>query len=116
MRGRFRPRAGTMRGRGPGVMGRAVSTVMALAVLGGTAGEAGAVAPAKQDGRVVLSRVLAELSEEAPVPPPAGSALDRISDERDRQLVEDFAEFDEEEEVREAARAALASSDPNAVR
>ncbi|MGG8406322.1 hypothetical protein ACM614_06680, partial [Streptomyces sp. 12297] len=49
-------------------------------------------------------------------PAPGRSELDRISDERDRQLVEDYAEFDQEEEVREAARKALESTDPNAIR
>ena len=55
---------------------------------------------------------------EARATPPADTrtGLDRISDERDRQLVEDYAEFDDEEEVREAARKALDSTDPNAIR
>ncbi|MFE1559047.1 hypothetical protein ACFW6V_29185 [Streptomyces sp. NPDC058734] len=39
-----------------------------------------------------------------------------MSDEFDRQLVADIAEFAEEEEVREAARKALESTDPNAIR
>ncbi|WP_208827739.1 ALF repeat-containing protein [Streptomyces ficellus] len=116
MREGFRRRAGRTRGRAPGLLGRAVSTVLALAVLGGLAGEAGAVTPSGPGG-IPRTAVMAGVPSAAAVPPPpATSELDRISDERDRQLVEDFAEFDEEEEVREAARKALESTDPNAIR
>lgn len=98
------------------MLGRAVSTVMALAILGGAAGEAGAVASQGPDDAVALSRTLAGLPKSVTAPAPTRTALDEISADRDRQLVEDFAEFDEEEEVREAARKALESTDPNAIR
>ncbi|MEU2262044.1 hypothetical protein ABZ557_17575 [Streptomyces sp. NPDC019645] len=100
MREGFRHRAGRTRGRRPDQLGRAVSTVLALAVLGGMAGEAGAATPSSP-GANTRTDVLAALraAQAAPPPPPATSGLDRISDERDRQMVEDFAEFDEEEEA-----------------
>ncbi|MET9865718.1 hypothetical protein ABZZ16_05815, partial [Streptomyces sp. NPDC006386] len=100
----------------PAIMGKAVSTVMALAVLGGVAGEARAVTPERPGDRIELTRILAALPKPATDPAPARSALDEAAEDRDRQLVEDFAEFDEEEEVREAARKALESTDPNAIR
>ncbi|WP_373297813.1 hypothetical protein, partial [Streptomyces lavendofoliae] len=94
MREGFRRRAGRTHGRAPGLLGRAVSTVLALAVLGGLAGEAGAATPAGPGG-IVRTSFLASVPAAAASspPPPAVSELDRISDERDRQLVEDFAEF-----------------------
>ncbi|MGW7343116.1 scabin-related ADP-ribosyltransferase [Streptomyces sp. NPDC054854] len=100
-----------------------LSAVLSAALLVGLTGEASAVTAAEkpvgglldahaldvvQRGNAALARVRAT--------PPAGSELQRMSDEFDRQLVADFAEFDEEEEVREAARKALESADPNAVR
>ncbi|WP_235033101.1 ALF repeat-containing protein, partial [Streptomyces sp. WAC05374] len=96
-----------------------------MAVLGTVTSEAAAATSVRAEQASSLARTLqsldrlaaaAEARNGAAPAPAATSELDRISDERDRQLVEDFAEFDEEEEVREAARAALASSDPNAVR
>ncbi|MCX5079324.1 hypothetical protein OHA84_01210 [Streptomyces sp. NBC_00513] len=101
-----------------------MSIAVALAVLGTVTGEA-AAATAGRDEKPSLTRtvqsldqLVAALKPKAAAAPPAGgkSQLDRMSDERDRQLVEDFVEFDEDEEVREAAKKALASSDPNAIR
>lgn len=101
----------------PGMMGRAVSTVMALAVLGGVAGEAGAATRTGAVATVSSGRLPPGLPKPATTAAPAPrTGLDDISAARDRQLVEDFAEFDEEEEVREAARKALASTDPHAIR
>ncbi|MFD5430379.1 ALF repeat-containing protein, partial [Streptomyces sp. NPDC127084] len=102
---------------------KAVSAAIVLAVLGTATGEA-AAATAVRGEQASLTRTLESLDGLAaalkPKPgaaaPAVKSELDRISDERDRQLVEDFAEFDEEEEVREAAKKALASDDPNAIR
>lgn len=117
MGGRSWTRAGRLRGRAPGLMAKVVSTVMAVAILGGMAGEAGAVTSSRPGDTAALTRILAGLPKSAPtIAPSARSALDDISADRDRQLVEDFAEFDEEEEVREAARKALESTDPNAIR
>ncbi|WP_344430865.1 hypothetical protein, partial [Streptomyces lavendulocolor] len=87
MREGFRRRAGRTRGRAPGLLGRAVSTVLALAVLGGLAGEAGAVTPSGPGGTIRADVIAGLLAAEAAPPPPAASELDRISDERDRQLV-----------------------------
>ncbi|MFF7717612.1 polymorphic toxin-type HINT domain-containing protein [Streptomyces sp. NPDC007988] len=103
---------------------KAVSAAIAVAVLGTVTGEAAAATSVRTE-QASLTRTLQSLDRLAaavtpqsdPAPAPAAtSELDRISDERDRQLVEDFAEFDEEEEVREAARKALESTDPDAVR
>ncbi|MGW1770063.1 hypothetical protein ACWCQL_39225, partial [Streptomyces sp. NPDC002073] len=102
---------------------KAVSAAVVVAVLGTVTGEA-AAATAAGDQKASLTQTVASLDRLAAAlkpapgaaPPAAQSELDRISDERDRQLVEDFAEFDEEEEVREAAKKALASTDPNAIR
>ncbi|MFJ6998268.1 ALF repeat-containing protein, partial [Streptomyces sp. NPDC003090] len=101
-----------------------MSAAIAVAVLGTATGEAAAAASVRTE-QMSPARTLQSLdrfaaavkppSDNAPAPA-ATSELQRLSDERDRQLVEDFAEFDEEEEVREAAKAALASTDPNAVR
>ncbi|MGA4798154.1 polymorphic toxin-type HINT domain-containing protein [Streptomyces lavendulocolor] len=103
---------------------KAVSAAIAVAVLGTVTGEAAAATSVRNE-QASLTRTLQSLDRLAEAVKPRGgtapapaatSELDRISDERDRQLVEDFAEFDEEEEVREAAKAALASTDPNAIR
>ncbi|MEU9981475.1 polymorphic toxin-type HINT domain-containing protein [Streptomyces sp. NPDC050856] len=102
-------------------MGKAVSTALALAVLSGVTGGTAAATPVRASG---FAQALSELDRAAAaLPKPATAAtaaprseLDRLSAEQDRQLVEDFAEFDEEDEVREAAKKALASSDPNALR
>ncbi|MFH8590901.1 hypothetical protein [Streptomyces rimosus] len=72
--------------------------------------------------RIVMSAVLAMAALGATateaVAAPARSAPHRIGAPRDfdRQLVEDLAEFGDEEEVRLAAKAALESEDPNAIR
>ncbi|WP_078851461.1 polymorphic toxin-type HINT domain-containing protein [Streptomyces sp. NRRL S-237] len=97
---------------------------VAVTVLGTFTGEA-AAATAVRDQKASVTRTVQSLDQlvaglkpkTAGTPAPAPrSELDRISAERDRQLVEDFAEFDAEEEVREAAKKALESTDPNAVR
>ncbi|MFD7788474.1 hypothetical protein ACFV4Q_36110 [Streptomyces nojiriensis] len=104
-----------------------VSAAVAVALLTDLTGQAAAATATAAEnpvGEVVDARALdivqrgnAALAKVRAAPPPAArSELDRISDERDRQLVEDFAEFDEEEEVREAAKKALESTDPNAIR
>ncbi|MFF3432007.1 polymorphic toxin-type HINT domain-containing protein [Streptomyces sp. NPDC002602] len=101
-----------------------MSIAVALAVLGTVTGEA-AAATAVRNEKPSLTRTVQSLDQlvaalkpkTAAAPSAVGkSQLDRMSDERDRQLVEDFVEFDEDEEVREAAKEALASSDPNAIR
>ncbi|MET8299312.1 hypothetical protein ABZW02_35775, partial [Streptomyces sp. NPDC005180] len=101
-----------------------MSAAIAVAVLGTVTGEAAAATSVRTE-QASLTRTLQSLDRLAaavkpqsdPAPAPAATSdLDRISDERDRQLVEDFAEFDEEQEVREAARKALESTDPNAIR
>ncbi|MFF7717573.1 polymorphic toxin type 27 domain-containing protein [Streptomyces sp. NPDC007988] len=123
----FRPGAGRRRPGRVRTASRAVSAAMAAALLTGLIGQASATAAERPDATVLDSRALelvqrgnaaiARTRAAAAVPPaPARSELDRISSERDRQLVEDYAEFDEEEEVREAARKALESTDPNAIR
>lgn len=120
---RFRPRAGRLRVGVATNVRKAVSTAVVVAVLGTTTGEA-AAATAVRDEKASLTQTLATLDKlagalkpkTAGAAPAAKSELQQISDERDRQLVEDFAEFDEEEEVREAARKALESTDPNAIR
>ncbi|MCC3775210.1 ALF repeat-containing protein, partial [Streptomyces sp. UNOB3_S3] len=113
--GRFRPRAGRLRG--------AVSTAVVVAILGGTTGEATAATSAKTESvsatqaLAALDRLAAALPKPASGPAPAPrTELDKLSADRDRQLVEDFAEFDPEPEVREAAKQALASGDPNGIR
>ncbi|MEV6774727.1 hypothetical protein [Streptomyces syringium] len=64
-----------------------------------------------------LKRAAAKLPSPSKGPKSAPtSKLAQISADRDRQLVEDIAEFDEEPTVQEAAKKALASSDPNAIR
>ncbi|KAA6212671.1 hypothetical protein CP973_25285 [Streptomyces albofaciens JCM 4342] len=105
-------------------MSKAVSAVVAMAVLGTTATEAVAAVPAKPTEKSSFAQAMATLdAATASLPKPGAttkapgpSRLDRMSADRDRQLVEDFAEFDEEEEVREAAKKALESDDPNAIR
>ncbi|MEV3987926.1 polymorphic toxin-type HINT domain-containing protein [Streptomyces sp. NPDC049837] len=100
-----------------------MSAAVVVAVLGTVTGEAAAATSVREE-KASLTRTLQSLDQLAAelkpktgaAAPAAQSELDRISDERDRQLVEDFAEFDEEEEVREAAKKALASTDPNAIR
>ncbi len=121
---RFRPRAGRSRTRVTATMSKAVSAVVAMAVLGTTATEAVAAVPAKPTEKSSFAQAMATLdAATASLPKPGAttkapgpSRLDRMSADRDRQLVEDFAEFDEEEEVREAAKKALESDDPNAIR
>ncbi|MER5870222.1 hypothetical protein [Streptomyces sp. NPDC002044] len=98
---------------------------MAVALLTGLMGQ-GSVAGAEGsavgalDARTldVVQRGNAALARARAAAPPVAprSELERVSDERDRQLVEDYAEFDDEEEVRQAARKALESTDPKAVR
>ncbi|MFE5947886.1 hypothetical protein [Streptomyces sp. NPDC056480] len=125
MRETLRPRAVRRPGRARAAAARAVSLALATALLAGLTGQASAAPAAGEPSAAVLDarawdivqRGNAALAEARAVPP-AGTRteLDRISDERDRQLVEDYAEFDEEEEVREAARKALDSTDPHAIR
>ncbi|MEV6397957.1 hypothetical protein AB0M39_24815, partial [Streptomyces sp. NPDC051907] len=93
-----------------------MSGVVALALLGGLAGPAAAAPAAATADSSALRRLVSALAQQPAPAPPAPTTLDAMSADRDRQLVEDFAEFDEEEEVREAAKAALASTDPNAIR
>ncbi|MEU5050435.1 polymorphic toxin-type HINT domain-containing protein [Streptomyces sp. NPDC021096] len=101
-----------------------MSTAVAVAILGGSTGEATAAtatraeAASKAQALAALDRLAASLPKPAPAAPAAAprTELDKISAERDRQLVQDYAEFDDEEEVREAAKKALESSDPNAIR
>ncbi|SCD78935.1 Short repeat-containing protein of unknown function, partial [Streptomyces sp. DvalAA-19] len=115
----FRPRAGrgTTRARVPGAVRKAVCAALAVALLGGLAGQASAEERTYANGPADRARLLSALAELPPPPaPPVRTALDRISADQDRQLVEDFAEFDDEEEVREAARKALESTDPQAIR
>ncbi|WP_158821098.1 MULTISPECIES: ALF repeat-containing protein [unclassified Streptomyces] len=68
------------------------------------------------DQAAALLAAVARMKADAPAPAARQTSLARLSAEADRQLVEDYAEFDEEEEVREAAKKALASTDPNAIR
>ncbi|MEV4740476.1 polymorphic toxin-type HINT domain-containing protein [Streptomyces sp. NPDC049555] len=102
---------------------RTVSAALALAILGGATGQATAATNARAEQASYANSLAALDKLAAALPKPGGtpaaapkSELDKLSADRDRQLVEDFAEFDEEEEVRAAAKAALASSDPNAVK
>ncbi|MEU2955737.1 polymorphic toxin-type HINT domain-containing protein [Streptomyces xanthochromogenes] len=100
----------------------ALSATLALAILAGSTGDAAAATTARAEQTSLtqtlasFDRLAASLPKAAAPAAPAPSELDKVSAERDRQLVEDYAEFDEEEEVREAARKALDSSDPNAVK
>ncbi|MGG8410527.1 hypothetical protein ACM614_30235 [Streptomyces sp. 12297] len=101
---------------------KAVSTAVVVAVLGTVTGEAAAATPVREQkpsltqAMASLDQLAAALKPRSGAPAPAAkSELQRLSDERDRQLVEDFAEFDEEEEVR-SRKKALASTDPNAIR
>ncbi|MFI5706134.1 polymorphic toxin-type HINT domain-containing protein [Streptomyces xanthochromogenes] len=96
---------------------------MALAILAGSTGEAAATTTAGtpqasfSQTLASLDRLAASLPKAVGAPAPAPrTELDKVSAERDRQLVEDYAEFDDEEEVREAAKKALDSSDPNAIK
>ncbi|MFE7059853.1 hypothetical protein ACFVAO_32105, partial [Streptomyces californicus] len=93
---------------------KALSGLVALTLLGGLAAPASAAAPTAAPADLAALRHVVSALADGPTPAP--TALEVLSADRDRQLVEDFAEFDEEEEVREAARAALESSDPNAIR
>ncbi len=125
---RFRPRAGRPRGGGlAGIARKTVTTTVVVALLGGMTSQATAAtaehlqrAESKADftqAMATLDRLAASLPKTSATPAAAPrSELDRLSAERDRQLVEDFAEFDEEDEVREAAKKALESDDPNAIR
>ncbi|WP_344964556.1 hypothetical protein [Streptomyces thioluteus] len=88
-----------------------VSTAVAVALLGGLTGQA-AGAPERPER---LSRFAPVVPAAAPAPR-AQTAFERGADDSDRQLVEVIAEFDEDEEVKAAAKKALESSDPNAVR
>ncbi|MFE9404825.1 hypothetical protein ACFYNY_24205 [Streptomyces sp. NPDC006530] len=97
--------------------------MLALAILAGTPGEAAATTTAGtlqaslSQTLASFDRLAASLPKAASAPAPAPrTELDKLSAERDRQLVEDYAEFDEEDEVREAARKALDSSDPDAIK
>ncbi|WP_190092856.1 polymorphic toxin-type HINT domain-containing protein [Streptomyces melanogenes] len=100
-----------------------MSATLVLAILGGSTAEATAATTARAEqasytnALATLDRAAAALPKAGTTPPPAPrSELDRLSAERDRQLVEDYAEFDEEDEVREAAKKALESSDANAIK
>ncbi|MEV4432363.1 polymorphic toxin-type HINT domain-containing protein [Streptomyces sp. NPDC049585] len=103
---------------------RTVSAALALAILGGATGQATAATTARAEQASYANSLAALDKLAAALPKPAGapaaaapkSELDKLSADRDRQLVEDFAEFDEEEEVRAAAKAALESSDPGAIK
>ncbi|WP_344432357.1 hypothetical protein, partial [Streptomyces lavendulocolor] len=93
MRGRVRPRAGGLRAGVAAHVRKAVSAAIAVAVLGTVTGQA-AAATSVRDEQVSLTRTLQSLDRlaEAVKPQsdpatPAASELDRISDERDRQLV-----------------------------
>ncbi|MGW1199622.1 scabin-related ADP-ribosyltransferase [Streptomyces sp. NPDC002536] len=88
---------------------------VAVALLGGLTEQAAVAQPPARSLAAArsLSALLKTADTQAALP---RSELDRISDERDRQLVEVFAEFDEEDEVKEAAKQALESTDPNALR
>lgn len=109
-----------------GVVRKAVSTAVVVAILGGATGEATAATTTARAQSAALkpTEAMAALDKlAAALPKPAAGAvpaprteLDKLSAERDRQMVEDFAEFDPEPEVQEAAKKALESSDPNAIR
>lgn len=121
--GRFWPKAGRIRGRATAAASGTLSATLVLAILGGSTAEATAATTARAEqasytrALATLDRAAAALPKAGATPPPAPrSELDRLSAERDRQLVEDYAEFDEEDEVREAAKKALESSDPNAIK
>ncbi|MFF7684763.1 hypothetical protein ACFZB6_01250 [Streptomyces syringium] len=91
-----------------------------MALIGGLTGQAAAATDSSARATGLSAQTLSALdllnaARQAPAAGPK-SKLDEISAERDRQLVEDFAEFDEEEEVKEAAKKALESSDPDAIR
>ncbi|WP_369356068.1 polymorphic toxin-type HINT domain-containing protein [Streptomyces sp. cg2] len=103
-----------------------MSTAVVAAMLGGLSPQAAAAAPAAgpparqgsfTQALSALDRAAASLpktdSTPAAAPP---SKLERMSRDWDREMVETYAEFDEFEEVREAAKKALESSDPNAIR
>ncbi|MEU7348752.1 hypothetical protein ABZ778_33585 [Streptomyces bacillaris] len=117
--GRPAKTVGRRAGRLRAVAAKAVSAVVAAAVLGGLTTPAQAAAP---DAPVAMPSAAALLASalraeaDAPAPGAPMTSLARLSADADRQLVEDYAEFDEEEEVREAARKALESTDPNALR
>ncbi|MFE9404813.1 hypothetical protein ACFYNY_24135 [Streptomyces sp. NPDC006530] len=112
---RFRPRAGRRRGRA--TASGALSATLALIILAGTTGEATATPVGRAEQASYTQALAAALPAAATTSAPAPlSELDRLSAERDRQLVQDYAEFDDEEEVREAAKRALDSSDPNAIK
>ncbi|MET8705856.1 hypothetical protein ABZV82_05710, partial [Streptomyces californicus] len=116
---RGRPRLGAARrpGRLRSAVVKAVSMTAAAAVLGGLATPAQAAAPERAPVSVASLAALLASAGKDPAPPAAPlTGLARLSADADRRLVEDYAEFDEEEEVREAARKALESSDPNAIR
>ncbi|WP_326706156.1 hypothetical protein OG857_26560 [Streptomyces cyaneofuscatus] len=97
-----------------------MSAALAVALLGGLAGQAAADERSHANSSAARARLLSALAQlpppAAPPAPPARTALDRLSADQDRQLVEGFAEFDDEEEVREAARKALESTDPQTIR
>ncbi|WP_338490901.1 hypothetical protein [Streptomyces sp. SJL17-4] len=101
-----------------------MSGALATVLLVGLTGQASATAAGPPAGAALDARALelvqrgnAVLAALRAAPAPdARTELDRLSDQHDRQLVEDYAEFDEEEEVREAARKALESTDPHAIR
>ncbi|MEU5425498.1 hypothetical protein AB0H73_07795 [Streptomyces olivoreticuli] len=84
-----------------------VSTAVSVALLGGMTGQAAALV--ERPARTLSAAAAPHL----PAPPPKFA---KLSADSDRELVETIAEFDEEEEVKEAARKALESTDPNAIR
>ncbi|MFJ9617993.1 polymorphic toxin-type HINT domain-containing protein [Streptomyces noursei] len=100
---------------------------MVVALLGGMTSQATAATAGhlqRAENKADFTQAMANLDRLAAALPKTSatqaaaprSELDRLSAERDRQLVQDFAEFDEEEEVREAAQKALDSDDPNAIK
>ncbi|MGW1199545.1 polymorphic toxin-type HINT domain-containing protein [Streptomyces sp. NPDC002536] len=101
-----------------GVTGPAVAaTATTAATRASTAALKSTQEPTVAQAMAAFDSIAATLPKPASAPAVAGqSELDKLSAERDRALVEDFAEFDEEPEVQEAARKALESSDPSALR
>ncbi|WP_372411267.1 hypothetical protein [Streptomyces luteireticuli] len=93
-----------------------MSAAVVVALLGGFVGPAAAVDESSVGRRASVLRALSSVPATGPAAPPKQSRLAALIADSDRKLVEDIAELAEEEEVREAAKKALASSDPNAIR
>ncbi|MEW1905739.1 hypothetical protein [Streptomyces sp. NPDC086147] len=69
---------------------RAVSTALAVALLTGLVGQGSATGAERPAALDLRTSELVRRGSANPAPPPAlRTELDRISDERDRQLVED---------------------------